>query len=142
MIATDFETVMAALLAHIVANVPSFVTTGRRVKHWTQVAEQPALFLRRTGTLDHYNGSMPITTMECEIWIYCNAGQDPNLAPDEALTVLENEVRASLAPDDQLRFTIGGLVHWCRVEGKSNISPGDQGSQAIALIPIRITLPF
>jgi hypothetical protein len=27
-----------------------FLTTGRRVKHWTQVTEQPALFLRRIGS--------------------------------------------------------------------------------------------
>jgi hypothetical protein len=137
----DFETVMTALLAHINASVPSFVSTGRRVIHWQQVAAQPALFLRRTGMLDHHNGSMPIITMECEIWIYCNAGTDPTVAPDEVLTGLEQEVRACLAPDDQNRFTIGGRVYWCRIEGKSDISPGDQGPQAIARIPVHITLP-
>ncbi len=137
----DIETVMAALLSHIQGNTTSFLTTGRRVLHWTQVADQPALFIRRTGMLDHYNGSMPIRTIECEVWIYCNAGQDPDLPPDQGLTDLENEVRASLAPDDQNRFTLGGLVYWCRVEGKSDISPGDQGNQAIARIPIHITLP-
>lgn len=135
------ETVMGALLAKISGAVPSFVTVGRRVKHWTQVPEQPALFLRRTGMHDHHNGSMPITTMECELWIYCKAGGDPEIAPDEVLTGLENEVRAALAPDDQNRFTIGGLVHWCRIDGKSDISPGDQGPQAIARIPVKITLP-
>ncbi len=137
----DLETIMSALLAHISDAVPSFVTVGRRVKHWTQVAEQPALFIRRTGMLDHYNGNRPITTMELEAWIYCNAGEDPDLAPDEALTRLENEVRASLSPVIDNRFTIDGLVYWCRIEGKSDISPGDQGSQAIARIPIRITIP-
>jgi hypothetical protein len=137
----DFETVMSALLAHISAAVPSFVSTGRRVIHWTQCAAQPALFLRRIGMSDHHSGSMPIITMECELWIYCNAGENLDVAPDTALTVLENEVRASLAPDDQNRFTIGGLVYWCRIEGHSDISPGDQGPQAIARIPVRITLP-
>jgi hypothetical protein len=137
----DFETVMLALLVHISAAVPSFVTVGRRVKHWGQVADQPALFLRRTGTLDHHNGSMPITTIEAELWIYCNAGKVPDQAPDETLTGLEYEVRAALSPDDQNRFTIGGLVYWCRIEGKSDISPGDQGPQAIARIPVHITLP-
>jgi len=139
---SDFESVMVALLEHVQANVPQFVTTGRRVKHWTQVAEQPAFFLRRTGTFDHFNGSMPIVTMECEGWIYCNAGQDPDTAPDEALTLLEAALRDSFAPDDAMRFTLGGLVYWCRIEGKSDISPGDQGPQAIARIPIRITLPI
>jgi hypothetical protein len=138
---TDYEAVMAALLSRISSAVPSFVTVGRRVKHWTQVPDQPALFLRRVGMLDNHNGSMPTMTMECELWIYCNAGENPDVIPDAILTGLEREVRAALAPDDQNRFTIGGLVYWCRIEGKSDISPGDQGPQAIARIPIRITLP-
>lgn len=137
----DFEAVMDALLTHISEAVPSFVSTGRRVIHWTQCPNQPALFLRRTGMFDHHTGSMPIITMECELWIYCNAGEDLDAVPDAALTGLETEVRACLAPDDQNRFTIGGLVYWCRIEGKSDISPGDQGPQAIARIPVRITLP-
>ena len=138
----DIEAVMIALLDHVRDKVPDFVTTGRRVKHWTQTPAQPAFFLRRTGMIDRYNGSMPITTLDCEAWIYCNAGTSQDIAPDEALTVLEKALRDCFAPDDQMRFTLAGLVYWCRIEGKSDISPGDQGSQAIARIPIRITLPF
>jgi hypothetical protein len=123
-----------------------FLTTGRRVKHWTQVPDQPAFFLRRTGVTDEaaHENFFTITTLEGEAWIYCNAGQDPNVAPDSVLTGLERLIRASLEPDGDYgdpRFTLGGLVHWCRIEGKSDISPGDQGPQAIARIPIRITLP-
>lgn len=139
---TDFEPVMQGLLGHIQSKVPDFITVGRRVRHWTQVADQPAFFLRRTGMMDSYNGSMPIVTLECEGWIYCNAGEDPGVAPDETLTGLEKALRDAFAPDDQMRFTIGGLAHWCRIEGKSDISPGDQGPQAIARIPIRITMPI
>ena len=138
---SDIESIMSALLTSISASVPSFQTVGRRVQHWGQVEDQPALFLRRTGMLDHHNGSMPITTIECELWIYCKAGEDPDIAPDEILTGLENEVRAALAPDDSNRFTINGLVYWCRIEGKSDIFPGDQGAQAIARIPVHITIP-
>jgi len=137
----DIEAVMSGLLSYVTAKVPSFETTGRRVIHWTQVTAQPALFLRRTGMHDHYTGNMQTVTIEGEFWIYCNAGTDAAATPDETLTVLEREVRAALAPDDQNRFTIGGLAYWCRIEGKSDISPGDQGPQAIARIPVRITLP-
>jgi len=138
----DIEAVMEALLTHITSAVPDFITSGRRVKHWTEVSDQPAFFLRRTGMMDSFNGSMPIVTMDCEAWIYCNAGKSPDVAPDEQLTLLETKLRDSLAPNDQMRFTLNGLVYWCRIEGKSDISPGDQGPQAIARIPIRITLPF
>ncbi|MDE1914740.1 MAG: hypothetical protein KGJ57_17425 [Sphingomonadales bacterium] len=123
-----------------------FLTASRRVQHWTQVADQPALFLRRIGVTDegNHDSGFIITTLDCEAWIYCNAGQDPNIAPDSVLTGLEQMIRASFAPDgdygDPL-FTLGGLVYWARIEGRSDISPGDQGSQAIARIPIRVTLP-
>lgn len=143
---TNFEPIMAALFAHIVANVPGFVTTGRRAIHWNQVAAQPAFFLRRTGVTDevHHDNFYPITTLECEGWIYCNAGQDPDVAPDSVLTTLEQMLRDSFTPDGDYgdpRFTLGGLVHWCRIEGRSDISSGDQGPQAIARIPIRVTIP-
>jgi hypothetical protein len=118
-----------------------FLTTGRRVQHWSQVSAQPALFLRRTGTVDDYSGEMPITTLECEVWIYSQAGKDPDAVPDEALSNLDQMVRAAFAADDDMRFTLGGLVYWARIEGKSDYSPGDQGGQGISRIPVRITLP-
>ena len=129
-----------------VAFTIGFQTTGRRVIHWGQVPEQPAFFLRRIGVTDHtdHENFFTMTTLECEAWIYSKAGQNPDVAPDTALTVLERVLRDSLAPDGEYgdpRFTLGGTVHWCRFEGKSDISPGDQGGQAIARIPIRITLP-
>lgn len=124
-----------------------FQTFGRRAQHWNQVAAQPALFLRRIGTEDTYgpDSVWSITTLECELWIYCNAGQDPDVAPDTGLNYLEQLVRQSFSPDppygDDERFTISGLVHWCRFEGRGDSSPGDQGGQAISRLPVRITLP-
>ena len=118
-----------------------FLTTGRRVQHWNQVSDQPALFLRRTGVLDQYNGPLSVTILECEAWIYCNSGQNPEISPDDQLSCLEQLVRTSLWLDGGRRETLGGLVEWCRIEGKSDVSPGDQGPQAIARIPIRVRLP-
>lgn len=137
------ETVLAALLAWLAAHAAGFLTTGRRVQHWSQVSAQPALFLRHIGTTDTFSGQLPITTLECEIWIYSNAGENPTVAPDTQLNVLVDAVRAILIPDREpdYRFTIGGLVYWCRIEGRSDYAPGDQGGQAIARIPVRITLP-
>ena len=140
----DYETVMQALFEQLTGG-GEFVTTGRRVRHWTEVNEQPALFLRRTGVVYDSQNLMTIRTLICEAWIYCNVGQDPDAAPDETLTELEGHVLDRLAPDvlddDEARFTLGGLVYWCRPEGRSDMSPGDQGEQAIMRIPILITLP-
>lgn len=121
-----------------------FLTASRRVTHWQQTPNQPAFFLRRVGMSDDADGHFIIRTIECEMWIYCNAGQDESLAPDEVLTGLETMLRNSLIPDvrdDDVRFTLDGRVYWCRIEGNADISPGDHDSQAIARIPLRITLP-
>lgn len=120
-----------------------FLTMGRRVNHWSKVSDQPAFFLRRIGTVDEYNGDLPITTLECEAWIYSKAGMDPDAVPDVALSNLDRVVRESIAPGptDELRFTLGNLVYWCRIEGRSDYSPGDQSGQGISRIPLRITLP-
>lgn len=140
----NHEAVIAALFAWLVANVPGLQTTSRRVPHWQNVKAQPGLFLRHIGTTDEYTGHLPRTTLDCEVWIYSNAGQNPDVAPDTELNTLVSAVRASFAPDDSdgTDFTLNGLVYRCRIEGRSDYSPGDQGPQAIARIPVRITLPW
>lgn len=120
-----------------------FMTTGRRVKHWSEVSEQPALFLRRIGSNDHYTGEMPVTEIDCEVWIYSKAGDDPDAIPDEALSNLDWMMRSAFAPDvwgDFVRCTLGGAVYWARVQGRSDYSPGDLGGQGISRIPVRLTL--
>lgn len=131
------ETVGAAELS------TGFLTASRRLQHWQDAKAQPALFLRRTGTVDGADGDGLIMTMlECEAWIYSQSGKDPDVAPDIALSNLDRLVRESLLPDSEDGlFTLGGRVHWCRIEGRSDYSPGDQGAQGISRIPIRITLP-
>ena len=144
----NFEPVMAALFSCLQAGGGSsgteFLTTGRRLIPWSQVPEQPAMFLRRVGVTDEGHDPFTTTTLECEVWIYCNDGQDQDAIPDSGLTALEQMIRDSIAPgisDGDGRFTLGGLAYWCRIEGKSIVSPGDLDGQAIARIPIRITLP-
>ena len=120
-----------------------FLTTGRRVQHWSEVTEQPALFLRRLGSEDHYSGEMPITELECEVWIYSKAGDDPDAIPDQALSNLDFMVRQAFTPDawgDYVRNTLDALVYWARIQGRSDYAPGDQGGQGISRIPVRITL--
>ncbi len=62
-------------------------------------------------------------------------------------------MRNAMAPDlydeDDGRFTLRAAmedlgqppVFWARIQGRSEISAGEIGSQAIAIIPIRVTLP-
>lgn len=121
-----------------------FLTTGRRVRPWTDSFEQPALFFRHTGDDDRYdNDTLPRTVLEGELWLYSRAGEDPDTAPDTALNNLVRVIREALAPDDPDTncFTLGGLVHWCRIEGKSDYDPGDLDKQSKAVIPVRMLIP-
>lgn len=121
-----------------------FQKTGRRAQHWSQVSGQPAMFFRRIGTTDVLDGYFTVTTLEGEVWIYSKAGEDPDAIPDVALSNLDRMIRSSFAPDAEYgdpRCTLGGMVHWARIEGRSDYSPGDLGGQGISRIPVRITLP-
>lgn len=147
----DIENATVTLNAPLQADVTlqefttGFLTKSRRVTHWQQTPNQPAFFLRRVGMTDEPDGHFVIRTIECEMWIYSRAGQVPTFAPDIALTSLETMLRNSLVPtvrdDDGTRFTLGGLVYWMRIEGAADIASGDHDDQAIARIPLRITLP-
>lgn len=123
-----------------------FLTTGRRLKFWTDVAEQPALFLRDGDEELDYpqeQGVLQLQTLKPEIWIYSNAGQNPDLAPATGLNNLLDAVQAAFAPDSPQtgRFTLGGLVFWCRLNGKVTKEPGDLDGQAIAIAEVEITVP-
>jgi hypothetical protein len=121
-----------------------FLTTSRRLKFWSEVEEQPALFVTHTGAEDEWsNDVFAKTTVEADIVIYSRAGEDPDAAPDITLNNLVNAVREALAPDDPATgtFTLGDLCHWCRIEGKTEYDPGDTDKQSKAVIAVRILLP-
>lgn len=129
------------------AGVPmttGFLTTGRRLIPWNQVTSQPAMFLRDGDEELQYNDTLlQLQEIEAEIWIYANAGQDPNAVPSTALNNLIDAIQCAVKPDmpGTYRFTLGGLVQWCRLQGRLLKDPGDTSGQAIALIPVVITVP-
>jgi hypothetical protein len=127
-----------------IALTTGFLTFSRRFKFWTEVQAQPALFLRDGDEELHYpNTSLQIQTMKAEIWIYSNAGENPDLAPVIALNNLLDAVQSTFAPDNRQTntFTLGGLVNWCRMIGKVEKDPGDADGQAIAVAEVEIIVP-
>ena len=124
-----------------------FQTTGDRLKWYTEVSAQPALFVRHTG--DEYPPRRtareipPAPTLEFEAWLYSNAGRDPDVSPGTALDNLIDAVRAALTPAPGLPQTLGlpGVVQHCWIEGHIDLEPGDASGQAIAVIPIKVLAP-
>jgi hypothetical protein len=121
-----------------------FQTASRRVRLWTDVLSiMPCLYMRHVTDKDDYVQTiLQRTTIDVEIWIYSNAGQDPNLAPDITLNNLCTAVRNALKPDYRgAPQTLGGLVQWARVEGESTYDPGDLDKFSKALIPVKVLCP-
>lgn len=137
--------IIDALLA-LLTSTNAFNTSGRRLIPWTKVDSQPAIFVRHVS--DHYaprgTGLPPKLVMECEAWLYSNAGKDNQAVPGAALADLLDAVEALLkpAPGAPSRAqTLGGTVVHAWIEGKIDVHPGDLDGQAIAVVPISILCP-
>lgn len=136
------EQIMTALLAKLKAtNV--FLTVERRVRPWSDVSEQPALFARNVG--DHYEPRSPLPakrTMSVELWIYAKSGRESGGSPGAVLNNCLDAIDTALKPDVMTnRQTLGGLVEHCRIEGEGVFDPGDLDSQAKAVVPLKILIP-
>lgn len=147
-IATVTPTLTMSLPANVNAlQVPletGFQTVSRRLKRWQDVKAQPALFLRdEDEDLEYQQTILQLQTIHASIWIYSNYGADPDVSPVTALNNLLDAVQVVFAPDDpmQQRFTLGGLVHWCRMSGKIMKASGDLDGQAIAVADVEIIVP-
>lgn len=134
--------IAATASAGPVALTTGFLTTGRRVKFARDVTAQPALFLRSGDEdLPYHNIILQEQTIKAEIWIYSNAGDNPNAVPDTALNNLLDAVQDVFKPEPMTgRFTLGGLVHWCRMV-KVQKDPGDISGQAMAVADVEIIVP-
>lgn len=124
--------------------VTGFQTSGRRLKMWQDVSAQPAIFLHEAEEeIEYPQGIRPVHTLHVETYLYSKAGQNPDIAPATALNNMLEALEAALAPDDPAsgRFTLGGIVFWCRISGQIEKDPGDLDGQAIAMVPIEIIVP-
>jgi hypothetical protein len=136
------EQIMEALFA-LLTSVATFPTSGRRLMLWSNVPEQPALFLRdgpETYAARQARGQPAKVTLTAECWIYVQT-RDVNAAPIVALNNLVDAVHAVLVPAaGQECQTLGGLVSHCWIEGRVEKDCGDLDGlgQAIAVIPINI----
>lgn len=127
-----------------VAFTTGFLTFSRRFKYWGDVTAQPALYLRDADEDLEYLGIIQQRqTIKAEIWLYSKAGDNPDIAPVTALNNLLDAVQSVFAPDSPGtgRYTLGGLVEWCRLAGRIQKDPGDASGQAIAVADVEITVP-
>jgi hypothetical protein len=130
----------AAKSAVDVALRQGFLTTGRRLRHWGKVDDQPALFLVGTEE-DHFDSSpneMTRPLLHAEIWIYAKSAEDDDAVPETVLNNLLDAVQSAITPaPGKARQDLGlsGVVY-CRFQGQ--VVKESQGPQVLAQVPIVI----
>lgn len=138
------ETIIQALFS-LALTAATFNTSGRRLLLWSKVASFPALFVQSTGT--HYpprepRGIPPKRTITAELWVYTDAGKDPNVNPEQALNDIIDAVEAALLPGiNAIAQTLGGIVSHAWIEGEIEQFPGVLDGIAKAIIPVKILVP-
>ena len=134
------EPIYAALFA-LVASAASFVTIGRRLRHWSDVgaAEQPALFMTQKSENAEERQRLPVKwRASVDLYLYAQA-PDELTSPATVLNPLLDAVEAALAPDPVGHVqTLGGLVSHCWIAGRIQTDEGVLGGQAVAIVPIEI----
>lgn len=147
------EEILSALLGVIqgmtfspaVNGQSSWLVSGRRLKLWNDVPndQQPAAFLVEHEEEDVYRG-LGLLRRRLSTRVFCYARTDnPDAVGGTLLNTMLQSFEAALTPDDVSRndFTLGGLVYWCRIEGRVFKDPGDIDNQALLVVPIILEIP-
>jgi hypothetical protein len=141
------ESIFDSLFDRVKASA-NFRTAARGFRHWDDVpaGERPALFLVEGDEEwpDRDWHKPAVLAFEAAVLIYAATGATP---PDPQLaTILNNlvdSVQASLAPPTPFRqpqtLGIDGVV-MARIQGKIIKNPGYADGNAVAVIPIKITV--
>jgi hypothetical protein len=122
-----------------------FQTATRRLAHAIEEADMPALYLLDIGE-QHFprQSNVPgAIVLDCELWVFSDAGEDPNAVPATELNTLLDAIERAIDPPSQ---ALGGRrqnlglhgVHYCRIEGEIQKDPGHNGRIAGAIVPLKI----
>jgi hypothetical protein len=134
------ENIYVALFA-LVTTLPSTIKeSGRRLKHWNDVNEFPAVFqAQKTEVASKSGRGVPTKWLfTCDLYVYVKAtGTD---LPSTALNAVLDQITTALAAPEPIdnRQTLGGLVEDCWIDGPIQTDEGVLGDIAVAIIPIHI----
>ena len=150
--AINREVIWAALFAWLVAQLDSkFTSMGRKHVMPPDLvpADQPALFqvaLKEIHIPSKPPGAPSKLQLKGALIVYCfNESPEEDIGQEKTLeeTILNGlleGIDAAFVPDNLStgKFTIGGLVAHCWIEGDTDIDPGILGPQAAAILPVNI----
>ena len=137
------EAVFAALFARLQA-VAGLTTVSRKMRAINELRPEEfnAAFQLQGPQHASFKGDVPTKTVLSAMWAIYTFTDDQTVAPSTALNNLVDACCAVLAPSVGFdRQTLGGLVELVAVDGEIEVYEGLLGSQAAALIPIKLLLP-
>jgi hypothetical protein len=139
----DREAAAVALFA-VLSALPAVRSSSRILQHWNDVAaeNQPALFQTQVGHEQTRTAGFPsLVTMSFEIFLYVSTTEGSGDAPATQLNQLLDAIDTALAPSiGQAKNTLGGTCESVVISGRINTDEGTLGTQAVAVVPITITL--
>ena len=132
---TDFEPIYAALFA-LVSGADILRTSSRRMR--------PALFMAQGDETPLEVRGVPSSwTLNVELFIYTHTGNSQRSIPSQQINAVLAKIRAALVPDQCKQVNdlgLPGVVSHCAISGSVEIFDGTLGAQAVAIVPVRITL--
>ena len=119
-------------------------TVSNRLRLWGDVSadQQPAAFLVTHRETDEYRGlGLLRRRLDLGIWCYCRSDSSPG-APmlDTMMEAFEGVFNVVDDPSRNAN-TLGGLVYWCRIEGRVFKDPGDLDNQTMLIVPLVVEMP-
>jgi hypothetical protein len=126
----------------------TWLTTGRRLKLWGDVQgdSQPAAFLVEHEEHDEYrNLGLDRRRLNARVWCYART-DDPTIVGGTLLNTMLEAFDAKFGMEgvndwSRNANTLGGLVYFCRLEGRVFKDPGDIDNQAVLIVPLIVELP-
>lgn len=125
-------------------NATTWATVSNRLRLWGDVSsdQQPAAFLVTHRELDEYRG-LGLVRRRLDLGVWCYSRTDSNPGGPQLDTMMEAFETAFNVVDNPSTGcnTLGGLVYWCRIEGRIFKDPGDIDNQAMMILPLSVEMP-
>lgn len=119
-------------------------TVSNVLRLWGDVSsdQQPAAFLVTHREHDEYRG-LGLLRRRLELGVWCYSRCDSTPGAPQLDTMMEAFEAAFNVPDDfsTNSNTLGGLVYWCRIEGRVFKDPGDLDKQTMLIVPLIVEMP-
>jgi hypothetical protein len=155
-VSTTREEVLNAILASVqamvfstpIAGQTTWLTTGRRLRLWSDVPgdSQPAAYVVEHEEHDEYrNLGVNRRRLNPRIWCYART-DDPSIVGGSIINDWLEAFDQMFGMKSATNFSTGGntlgdLVYFCRLEGRVFKDPGDIDNQALLIVPLVVEMP-